>query len=102
MTQENNIAFLTGYLSLEAAQTDFARFSQAVADQQIRTEGIILMEKDASGQVRIDHSDGDLMSRMPAGLGARLRPNMAAMLAVVPETDRLAAQRALGNALPSR
>ena len=99
MTQENNIAFLTGYLSLEAAQADFARFSQAVADQQIRTEGIILMEKDASGQVRIDHSDGDLMSRMPAGLGARLRPGMAAMLAVVPETDRLAAQRALGSAL---
>jgi len=99
VTQENNIAFLTGYLSLEAAQADFARFSQAVADQQIRTEGIILMEKDASGQVRIDHSDGDLMSRMPAGLGARLRPGMAAMLAVVPETDRLAAQRALGSAL---
>ncbi len=95
MSTEQNIAILAGYFSLAAAQKDFDDLKQLIADQQISTDGVILVEKDASDQVQVRHTEGDLMSRMPPGLGARLKPGMAVILAIVPEADRLAAQRAL-------
>ena len=95
MSTDQNIAILAGYFSLAAAQQDFDDLQQLVEGKQISTEGVILVEKDAGGQVQIKHTDGDLLSRMPPGLGARLKPGMAVILAIVPEEDRLAAQRAL-------
>ncbi|MCB0202104.1 MAG: sulfatase-like hydrolase/transferase, partial [Anaerolineae bacterium] len=99
MTTEQNLVILTGYFSIDAARADSDRLAQLAADKTIRTEGVILVEKGADGKVTVSHTNDDLMSRMPQGLGARLMPGMAAILVVAPETDRLAVQQAMAGSL---
>jgi hypothetical protein len=45
-------AIMAGYQSVEAAQKDFDGLVQLVKDKKVRTEGVILVEHDADGQVR--------------------------------------------------
>ncbi|MEZ4768269.1 MAG: sulfatase-like hydrolase/transferase [Caldilineales bacterium] len=99
MTTEQNLVILAGYFSIDAARADSDRLARLAADKTIRTEGVILVEKAADGKVNVSHTNDDLLSRMPAGLGARLMPGMAAILVVAPETERLAVQQAMAGSL---
>ena len=125
------------------AQKDFDALVGLVQGKQVRTEGVILVEHDADGQVKVsqtgDHlgrkglgwgggvgvvvglfsppmlasvvvggAAGGLIGRfaehkesaaLQKGLGDKLAPGTAAIVAMVDDEDRLAAERALGGSL---
>ncbi|HEU4528309.1 MAG TPA: sulfatase-like hydrolase/transferase [Actinomycetota bacterium] len=130
---------LAGYQTIEAAERDFDGLVELVKAKQVRTEGVILVQRDEDGEVRVtDTGDklgrkgagwgggvgvlvglaappllasvalgaavGGLVGRfakhkldtgLESGLGERLKPGMAAILAIVEREDRLAAELAL-------
>ncbi|MEI6727612.1 MAG: DUF1269 domain-containing protein, partial [Actinomycetes bacterium] len=132
---------MAGYQAIEPAQKDFDELVQLVKDKKVRTEGVILVEHDADGQVKIaqtgDHlgrkglgwgggvgllvglvappllasvavgaAAGGLIGKftkhkvesgMETGLGDKLAPGTAAIVAMVDDDDRLAAERALAG-----
>jgi arylsulfatase A-like enzyme/uncharacterized membrane protein len=130
---------MAGYPSVEAAQKDFDALVGLVKDKQVRTDGLILVEHDVSGQVRVSQT-GDSLGRkglgwgggvgvlvglaappllaatavgaaaggligkfthhkvesgMESGLGDKLKPGTAAIIAMIDDEDRLAAERVL-------
>src|SRR6266700_6759036 len=132
---------MAGYQSLEPAQKNFEAFVKLIKDKQVRSEGVILVEQDADGQVRVTHT-GDHMGRkgmgwgggvglvvglfsppllasivvgaaagglvgkfakhkldsgIEKGLGDKLKPGTAAIIAVVVSDDRLTAEQALAD-----
>jgi len=133
---------MAGYQSIEPAQKNFEAFVKLIKDKQVRSEGVILVEHDADGQVRVTHT-GDHMGRkgmgwgggvglvvglfspplllgtivvgaaaggligkfvkhridsgIEKGLGDKLKPGTAAIIAIVEDDDRLAAERALAD-----
>ena len=132
---------MAGYQSVEAAQKDFDGLVQLVQDKKVRTEGVILVEHDADGQVKVSQT-GDHLGRkglgwgggvglvvglfsppllasvavgaaaggvigrfakhkvesgMESGLGDKLAPGTAAIVAMIDDDDRLAAERALSG-----
>ena len=132
---------MAGYQSVEAAQKDFDGLVQLVQDKKVRTEGVILVEHDADGQVKVSQT-GDHLGRkglgwgggvglvvglfsppllasvavgaaaggvigrfakhkvesgMESGLGDKLAPGTAAIVAMIDDDDRLAAERALAG-----
>jgi len=133
---------MAGYPTVEAAQKDFDGLAQLAKDKTVRTEGVILVEHDADGQVRVAHTAdhlgrkgmgwgggvgllvglaappllasiavgaaaGGLIGKftkhkvdsgMETGLGDKLKPGTAAIIAMVDDDDRLAAERALAGA----
>jgi len=134
---------MAAYPSTGAAQNDFDALVQLVKDKTVKTEGVILVEHDTDGQVRVsqtgDHlgrkglgwgggvglvvglfsppllasivvggAAGGLIGRfaehkvasgMEKGLGDKLAPGTAAIIAMVDDEDRLAAERALAGSL---
>ena len=134
---------MAAYQSVGAAQKDFDALVKAVTDKTVRTEGVILVEHDADGQVKVSQT-GDHLGRkglgwgggvgvvvgllsppllasvvvggaaggaigkfaehkektgLREGLGDKLKPGTAVIVAMVDDEDRLAAERALGSSL---
>ncbi|KPK08341.1 MAG: arylsulfatase, partial [Anaerolineae bacterium SG8_19] len=141
MSKENDIVIVAVYPAAELANRDFDQLVQQVKDKKIKSDGMILVEKDADGNLSINET-GDHLGRKGAGwgggvgllvglfnpamlasvavgaaagavvgkfaknkitdtigggLGANLKPGMAAVLAIVEEDDRLAAEQALAD-----
>jgi arylsulfatase len=129
------------YPSIDAAQGDFDALVQLVKNKTVRSEGVILVERDAAGQVRVTQT-GDHLGRkgmgwgggvglvvglfsppllasvvvggavggvvgkfakhkidsgLEEGLGDKLPPGAAVVVAIVDDDDRLAAERALAD-----
>jgi uncharacterized membrane protein len=134
---------LAAYQSTGAAHNDFDALVQLVKDKTVKAEGVILVEKDADGQVKVSQT-GDHLGRkglgwgggvglvvglfdpallasivvgaaaggaigrfaehkektgLQEGMGDKLQPGTAAIVAMVDEDDRLAAERALAGSL---
>ena len=130
---------MAAYPAVEAAQKDFDALVALVEAKKVRTEGVILVERDADGEVHVSQT-GDHLGRkglgwgggvgvlvglaappllasvavgaaaggivgkfmhhkvesgMESGLGEKLKPGTAAIIAMVDDEDRLAAERAL-------
>ena len=145
MAKENNIVIIAGYTAIEPATQNFDVLTQLVKDKTIKTDGMILVQKDLEGKITVNET-GDHLGRKGAawgggvgllvglvapvllapvvvgaaagalfgrfakhkvesgveeGLGEKLKPGRAAILAIVREQDRLAAERALAN-LPAK
>ena len=132
---------MAAYQSVERARKDFEALVTLVKDKTVRTEGVILVEHDPDGRVKVsqtgDHlgrkglgwgggvglavglfsppllasvvaggAAGGLVGRfaehkvasgIEKGLGDKLAPGTAAVIAVVDDDDRLAAERALAG-----
>jgi arylsulfatase A-like enzyme/uncharacterized membrane protein len=132
---------MAAYPSIDPAQGDFDALVRLVKDRAVRSEGVILVEHDAAGQVRVtqtgDHlgrkglgwgagvglvvglfsppmlasivvggAAGALVGRFTRhkvasgiehGLGDKLAPGTAVVVAVVDDDDRLAAEQALAG-----
>ena len=59
---------MAGYQSLEPAQKNFEAFVQLIKGKQVRSEGVILVEHDVDGKVRVTQT-GDHMGRKGMGWG---------------------------------
>jgi uncharacterized membrane protein len=59
---------MAGYQSIEPAQKNFEAFVQLIKEKQVRSEGVILVEHDADGKVRVTQT-GDHMGRKGMGWG---------------------------------
>jgi arylsulfatase len=131
------------YQDVRVAQQDFDGLCARVTDKTVTSEGVILVERNAAGQVRVTHT-GDHLGRkglgwgggaglvvglfsppllasvvvgsavgglvgkfakhridsgLEAGLGDKLQPGTALIIAVVEEDDRLPAEQALPGSL---
>ena len=138
---ETQSVLLAGYQSLEPAEKDFDQLVQLVKDKKVKTEGVILVEKDEEGRVTVDQT-GDHLGRkgmgwgggvgiavglaappllaatvvgaaggallgklashkvesgLESGLGEKLKPGTAAIVAIIDDDDRLAAEQALAR-----
>src|SRR6266581_6767055 len=132
---------MAAYLSTGAAERDFETLVRLVKDKTVRSEGVILVEHDAGGQVRVSQT-GDHLGRkglgwgggvglvvglfsppllasvavgaaagglvgkfakhkldsgIEKGLGDKLKPGTAAIIAVVYSDYRLTAEQALAD-----
>ena len=132
---------MAGYQAIEAAKKDFDALVQLVKDKKVRSEGVILVEHDVDGEVRVSQT-GDHLGRkgmgwgggvgvlvglaappllaatavgaaaggivgkfakhkvdsgLESGLGDKLKPGTAAIIAIVAEDDRLVAEQALAG-----
>ena len=132
---------MAGYPAMEPAQKDFDELVALVKDKKVRTEGVILVEHDADGEVKVSQT-GDHLGRkglgwgggvglvvglfappllasvvvgaaaggligkftkhkvesgLESGLGDKLKPGTAAIIAMIDDDDRLAAERALAG-----
>ena len=65
---ETQSVILAGYQSLEPAEKDFDQLVQLVKDKKVKTEGVILVEKDEEGRVSVDQT-GDHLGRKGMGWG---------------------------------
>jgi arylsulfatase A-like enzyme/uncharacterized membrane protein len=137
----NSLVIIAGYQSIEPAQHNFDQLVQLAKNKQIKSEGMILVEHDQDGKVRISET-GDHLGRKGLGwgggvglvvglfaphllasvavgaaagaviarfaqhriesgiennIGDKLKPGTAAIIALVDEADRLAAERALAD-----
>ena len=141
MGKEQNIVIIAGYQAVEPAQKNFDVLVQLVKDKKVKTDGMILVQKDKDGKITVsetgDHAGrkgvawgggvgllvglvapallapvvagavvGGLIGKfakhkvesgVESGLGEKLKPGTAAILATVREEDRLAAERALAD-----
>ncbi len=68
MSKEQNIVIIAGYQSVEPATRDFDPLVQLVKDKKIKTDGMILVQKDKDGKVTINET-GDHAGRKGAGWG---------------------------------
>ena len=68
MSKENQIVILAAYPSGELAAADFDQLAGLAKHKKIHTEGMILVEKDAEGKVKISET-GDHLGRKGAGWG---------------------------------
>jgi arylsulfatase len=59
---------LAAYPALEAAQHDFKELVKLVRDKQVKTDGVILVTRDESGEVQVADT-GDELGRKGAGWG---------------------------------
>ena len=137
--EDKNVVIVAAYMGTEPARKDFDQLTQLVKDKKVKSDGMILVEKDNDGQLLVTET-GDHLGRKGAewgggvgvlvglfappllaatavgaaagalvgkfaknkivdgiegGLGQNLRPGQAAILTIVEEKDRLAAEQAL-------
>ncbi len=141
MSKEHHIVIMAAYLDLEAARKNFDALVQLAKTKRIKTDGMILVQKDKDGKVTVsetaDHlarkgagfvggvgvlvglaappllasavigaAAGGLLGKlakhkidsgMETGLGEKLKPGMATILAIVEEEDRLIVEQALAD-----
>ena len=130
---------LAGYPALEPARKDFDELVRLVKEKRVRSEGMILVQRDEAGEVHVSDTGSHLGrkgagwgggvgvlvglaappmlgavavgaaaggvigrfakhkvdSGLEAGMGDKLKPGTAAIIAMIDEEDRLAAERAL-------
>jgi arylsulfatase len=136
---ENSVVIIAGYEATEPAEKNFDQLAQLVKDKKAKSEGVILVERDTEGQVRIaatvdrqgrrgfgwtggvgvivglvappllasvgrTAATGGLIGKfakrkvesgIERGLGDKLKPGTAAIIAIVDEGDQLTAEQAL-------
>lgn len=141
MAKENNLVIMAAYPSAEAAQKNFDQLTKLVKDKKVKSDGMILVQKDKDGKVNVtqtaDHlarkgmgwgggvgllvglaappllaatvvgaAAGALVGKfakkkvesgMETGLGEKLKPGQAAIVAIVQEQDRFTAENALAD-----
>ena len=68
MSKEKNIVIIAAYPAIEPASSNFDQLVQLVKDKKIKTDGMILVKKDADGNLSVDET-GDHMGRKGAGWG---------------------------------
>jgi len=132
---------LAGYPALEPAQKDFDELVRLVKEKQVRSDGMILVARDAAGEVHVTDTGshlgrkgagwvggvgvlvglaappmlgavavgaaaGGVMGKfakhkvdsgLEAGMADNLKPGTAAIIAMIHEEDRLAAERAIST-----
>ena len=66
--QDTFDVIMAGYQSIEPAQKNFEAFVKLIKDKQVRSKGVILVEHDADGKVRVTQT-GDHMGREGMGWG---------------------------------
>ena len=59
---------MAGYQSLEPAQQNFEAFVKLIKEKRVKSEGVILVEHDVDGKVRVTQT-GDHMGRKGMGWG---------------------------------
>ncbi len=141
MSEKQNIVIIAGYPDGDLASKDFDQLAQLAKDKKIKSDGMILVEKDKDGKVTVSET-GDHLGRkgmgwgggagvlvglaappmlasvavgaaagavvskfarhkmesgVEDGIGKNLKPGMSAVLAIVREEDRLAAEKALAG-----
>ena len=139
MSKEQNIVIIAAYTAIEPATKNFDALAQLVKDKKVKSDGMILVQKDSEGKLVVSET-GDHLGRkgmgwgggvgllvglfappllasmavgaaagalvgkfaknkivdsLEGGLGQNLKPGQAAILAIVEEGDRLAAEQAL-------
>jgi arylsulfatase len=62
MSKEQNIVIIAAYMGTEPAQKNFDQLTQLVKAKKIKSDGMILVEKDKDGQLRVSET-GDHMGR---------------------------------------
>ena len=68
MSKEQNIVIIAAYQAVEPASSNFDALVQLVKDKTIKTDGMILVQKDADGKVTVSET-GDHLGRKGAGWG---------------------------------
>ena len=68
MSKDQNIVIIAAYQAVEPASKNFDALVQLVKDKTIKTDGMILVQKDADGNVIVDET-GDHLGRKGAGWG---------------------------------
>ena len=68
MGDTQQVVVLAAYQALESAETDFDQLVQLVREKKVKSEGVILVEKDAEGRVTVDQT-GDHLGRKGMGFG---------------------------------
>jgi hypothetical protein len=59
---------MAGYQTIESASKDFDGLVQLVKDKKVKSEGVILVEHDENGEVRVSRT-GDHLGRKGMGWG---------------------------------
>ena len=62
MNQDHNILIMAAYPSAEAGQKNFNQLIQLAKTKQIKTKGMLLVEQDQAGKVRVCET-GDRLGR---------------------------------------
>ena len=68
MSKDQNIVIIAAYQAVEPASKNFDALVQLVKDKTIKTDGMILVQKDADGNVTVSET-GDHLGRKGAGWG---------------------------------
>lgn len=68
MSKEKNILIIAGYQAVEPAQKNFDALVQLVKDKQVRTDGMILVQKDKDSQITVSET-GDHAGRKGVAWG---------------------------------
>ena len=72
MAKEQNIVIIAGYAAVEPAQKNFDALVQLVKDKQVKTDGMILVQKDKDGKITVSET-GDHAGRKGATWGGGVR-----------------------------
>ena len=68
MAKENNIVIIAGYTAIEPATQNFDALAQLVKGKQVKTDGMILVQKDLEGKITVTET-GDHLGRKGAAWG---------------------------------
>jgi len=68
MSGEMNIVIMAGYQALEPAKKDFDELVALVKDKKIKTDGMILVQRNEDGQIVVEET-GDHIGRRGTGWG---------------------------------
>jgi arylsulfatase len=63
-----NIIIVAAYMAVEPAEKDFDALVQLVKDKKVRTDGMILVQKNQDGEISVRET-GDHLGRKGAGWG---------------------------------
>ena len=68
MGKEQNIVIVAAYMETEPAKKNFDQLTQLVKDKKLKSDGMILVEKDKDGQLLVSET-GDHLGRKGMGWG---------------------------------
>lgn len=68
MSKEQNIVIIAGYQNVDLASANFDELTKLAKSKQIKTDGMILVQKNAEGKVIVDET-GDHLGRKGMGWG---------------------------------
>ena len=98
MAKENNIVIIAGYTAIEPATQNFDALAQLVKGKQVKTDGMILVQKDLEGKITVNET-GDHLGRKGAawGGGVGLLVGLVAPVLLAPVVVGAAAGGLLGR-----